>query len=160
MRCEECEECSEQDRSFTTVGVRFEAHGIEQFEAAMEDARQVVERLGETTSDVAEAMERLSKANKAARSVLHRPWWTSGVAWVSAMGWVALLLSLLGLAVGVGSVGWLVVSGVLALGVAVLSGAIASTPRGVPGRKPASILGSRGPSHPSHSTHHSREDRH
>ena len=121
-----CSRCNEEGRT-TTVGVRFEAHGVEQFEAAMEDARQVVEGLGEATQVTAEAMERLSMAAKSARSILHRPWWTSGVAWTSVLGWGMLLSSLVGLITGSGATGWLVVSAILGLALGVLSGAIASS---------------------------------
>ena len=111
------------------VGVRFEAQDVEQFTGALQMAREAVRELAGETERAAEAMEQLSRAGKAARRVLYRPWWTSGFACIAAGGWLVLLASLVGLVAGAGRVLALAVAGVLGLATGILAGSVAAGSR-------------------------------
>jgi hypothetical protein len=67
-------ECERGHTGDAVVGVRFEAVDVEQFLDAFERARLAVEALGRESTVAAQAMERLSRANRAARQALRPSW--------------------------------------------------------------------------------------
>lgn len=129
MSCEcECEQEQEQKKqpSDIVVGVQFEARDIEPFLDAFERARLAVEALGQEVTVTAQAMERLGRANRSVRHVLHRPWWKSGAACTAAGAWLVTVLSLIGLILGTEHIVALSVTVLLGLSIAAVASAVAS----------------------------------